>query len=115
VDSYPPAINDAHHNLAELDNVSLHEASASQFLSDTPTRYDLIVLDPPASGVDEQTLSLLAGRGTPRLVYISSNPASLARDLAGLARAGYSLQSVQGIDFAPQTAYVEAVCLLERR
>ena len=115
VDSYPPAINDAHHNLAEVPNVTLHEASASDFLSGLTQSYDLMVLDPPASGIDDQSLQALAQQGAPRLVLISANPTSLARDCASLARAGYRLQSVQGIDFAPQTAYVEAVCLLERR
>jgi 23S rRNA (uracil1939-C5)-methyltransferase len=73
-----------------------------------------VVLDPPragAKGIDQH----LAALGAERLIYISCNPPTLARDLAALTRRGYRLVEVQPLDLFPQTFHVEALALLKRQ
>jgi 23S rRNA (uracil1939-C5)-methyltransferase len=75
---------------------------------------DLVFLDPPRKGSDVQTLDALAAAKVPAVWYLSCNPATLARDLARLREAGYTLESVQPYDFFPQTGSVESLTLLRR-
>lgn len=88
--------------------------------------FDVAVVDPPRAGCDPEALGALAGGaigdgrtagagGVSRLVYISCNPATLARDLAVLSRLGYRTVEIQPVDMFPHTYHVETVCLLERK
>ena len=76
-------------------------------------RFDTIVLDPPRAGAKEITADL-AALGAQEILYVSCNPATLARDLAVLVKHGYKLRMVQPVDMFPQTFHVEALALLER-
>lgn len=77
---------------------------------------DIILLDPPRKGCDPQTLACLETLAAPRIVYVSCNPATLARDLDQLCHQGaYELTKTQPLDFFPQTAHVETVAFLRRR
>ncbi len=76
-------------------------------------RFDLAVLDPPRAGAAE-VLPALISIGPPRIVYVSCDPATLARDLATLDSAGYRAKVAWPIDLMPQTAHVEVVVALER-
>lgn len=117
VESYPPTATDAELNLAEFDNVDIVEGSVEEVLAsmhEDEAEYDVAVLDPPSSGLSKQALEVLLSLKISRLVYVSSDPASLARDGKALARAGYNLERVQPIDFAPQTYYIDAVALFTR-
>ena len=79
-------------------------------------RIDLVVVDPPRAGLMPQALEHLQKIGAPRLVYVSCNPRSLARDLGRLLEeTDYELQYVQPVDMFPQTLHVENVALLVRR
>ena len=76
---------------------------------------DAVILDPPRKGCDEKLLSFLANRGIPKIVYISCNPETLARDVAFLAKRGYGFSTITPVDLFPRTAHVESVCRLIRQ
>jgi 23S rRNA (uracil1939-C5)-methyltransferase len=77
-------------------------------------RWDAIVVDPPRAGLDIRTRTLLLGIAAPRLIYVSCDPATLARDLKAFCAGGYRLAAVQPLDMFPQTAHVEVVASLVR-
>jgi 23S rRNA (uracil1939-C5)-methyltransferase len=74
---------------------------------------DLVVLNPPRSGVDERVTKALEQAGPPRLIYVSCDPATLARDIGRLS-SSYEVVNVRGFDLFPQTAHVEVVVVLTR-
>ena len=75
---------------------------------------DIIVLDPPRKGCDEATLSAVVRMAPRRLVYVSCNPATAARDAAWLAKEGYRVERIQPVDMFPRTKHVECVILLSK-
>lgn len=75
---------------------------------------DLLLVDPPRVGLEGRVCEAIARHGPPVLVYVSCDPATLARDLARLVAAGYRLASVVAFDLFPQTPHVEAIVRLER-
>lgn len=75
---------------------------------------DVIVCDPVRAGCSEDVLTAAAGMAPRRIVYVSCNPATLARDIARLRPLGYTLKKVQPVDMFPQTMHVECVCLMSR-
>ena len=77
-------------------------------------RAEVVVADPPRAGFHPKALAALAALAPPRLVYVSCNPATLARDLGDLVRQGYRLEWVQPVDMFPQTPHIEAVARLRR-
>jgi len=74
----------------------------------------VVVADPPRAGFHPKALSALAQLAPARIIYVSCNPATLARDLGELTRAGYRLDWVQPVDMFPHTPHIEAVARLER-
>lgn len=115
VESYPPAVTDADENLAAFDHIDIVEGTVEDVLSDIDGFYDAAVIDPPASGMSVEAVDQIADLGVPHLVYVSSDPATLARDAKRLAAQGYQLTSVQPIDMAPQTYFIDSVAVLRRR
>lgn len=115
VESFPPAATDAESNLGAADNVDIIEGAVEDVLPALETAYDAAVVDPPGDGLSLAALDALNALNVPRLVYVSADPATLARDAQRLARHGYALRYVQPVDLAPQTYYIEAVALLERQ
>jgi 23S rRNA (uracil1939-C5)-methyltransferase len=77
-------------------------------------RPDLVVVDPPRSGLGESVARLLAKLNAPRIIYVSCDPATLARDLICLLADGYGIESVHLVDLFPQTYHLETVVLLAR-
>jgi 23S rRNA (uracil1939-C5)-methyltransferase len=119
VESHPGSVADLEDNLsaAGLGNVEIMAQPVEEaFASGTfaPMRPDAVVLDPPRSGLEEAARGALALLGAARIVYVSCDPATLARDVAVLADRGYELAALDGFDLFPQTAHVEAVAVLRR-
>jgi 23S rRNA (uracil1939-C5)-methyltransferase len=79
-----------------------------------PRKPDLIVVDPPRSGLGDPVARALASAGAPRLTYVSCDPATLARDLIPLQAAGYRVEEVHLVDLFPQTYHIESVLQLIR-
>ena len=77
-------------------------------------RPDVIMLDPPRKGCDETTLSAVVQMSPRRVVYVSCNPSTAARDAAWLGQHGYRAEKVQPVDLFPRTKHVETVCLLSK-
>jgi 23S rRNA (uracil1939-C5)-methyltransferase len=75
---------------------------------------ELILVDPPRAGLGKEICALLAGFAAPEVVYVSCDPATLARDLQSLLHSGYSLEKMDLIDLFPQTFHMETVSLLKR-
>ena len=75
---------------------------------------DVVMLDPPRKGCDEATLSAVVRMAPRRVVYVSCNPATAARDAAWLEQNGYHAEKVQPVDLFPRTKHVETVVLLSR-
>lgn len=75
---------------------------------------DIVMLDPPRKGCDEATLSAVVRMAPRRVVYVSCNPATAARDAAWLEQNGYHAEKVQPVDLFPRTRHVEAIVSLQR-
>ncbi len=76
---------------------------------------DVIVVDPPRKGCDERCLETMLAMRPERIVYVSCDPATLARDLKILCEGGYELKKVRGVDQFGHTGHVECVCQLVRK
>ena len=83
-------------------------------LSHVLPKPDLVVVDPPRSGLGEPVAGLLANLGAPRITYVSCDPATLARDLIPLLAAGYRVENLHLLDLFPQTYHLETVIHLTR-
>jgi 23S rRNA (uracil1939-C5)-methyltransferase len=75
--------------------------------------FDLILLDPPRTGLGRES-GLLPDLAPGKIIYVSCDPATLARDIAILAARGYKASSVTPVDMFPQTHHIESVALLEK-
>ncbi len=78
-------------------------------------RADVIVVDPPRKGCDERLLQTIVEMEPERLVYVSCDPATLARDVKYLGEQGYRVEKAQPVDMFPMTEHVETIMLLQRK
>jgi len=111
IESHPAAVEDLLENTAEFDNVDVIEGPVEAVLPDLDMSIDAAVVDPPRAGLDRFALDALIEHSPVRLVYVSCDPATLARDAKRLTAAGYRLGEVQPVDMFPQTYHVESVAL----
>ncbi len=112
IDASEAAIEDARHNSKDLTNLRFQQGSVEQLLPTIEEKIDLVILDPPRQGLSKEALSALVDQAPRKVVYVSCDPATLARDVGRMTRAGYELISIQPVDMFPQTYHVEAVALL---
>ncbi|MBR7927552.1 23S rRNA (uracil(1939)-C(5))-methyltransferase RlmD [Aerococcaceae bacterium zg-ZUI334] len=113
----PQAIEMANKNAAYnyVENVTFEVGKAEDVLpkwNETGVHFDVIVVDPPRKGLDKQFVDSAIEQAPKRIVYVSCNPATCARDCKLFAEAGYQLQYVQPVDLFPQTTSIECVALL---
>jgi 23S rRNA (uracil1939-C5)-methyltransferase len=115
----PQAIEDAKANARRngIGNVEFFCGDASDVaarLASQGIRPDVITVDPPRKGLAQDVVTSIARMGPSRLVYVSCDPATLARDVKRFAQVGYTLQKAAAVDLFPRTAHVESVALLTR-
>ena len=120
VEYVPEAIEDAKINSAinNIDNTTFYAGDMKDVLSDSFVarngQPDVIILDPPRAGVDEKVLEVIKRAAPERMVYVSCNPSTQARDLAILSDM-YEILAVQPVDMFPHTHHVENVVKLRKR
>lgn len=110
------AVADARVNCADVDNVTFIEAKAelaAAQLADSGQRIDVAIIDPPRVGCRPEALSALTKLAPRRIMMVSCNPTTMARDLDILCNHGFKLVSVRPVDMFPQTRHVESLALLE--
>src|SRR5699024_5103366 len=118
VEVVPEAIDNAKENakLNHIENAEFVVGQAEKIMpwwSAQGLRPDVITVDPPRKGCDEALLKAMINMQPKRIVYVSCNPSTLARDLRILEDGGYKTQEVQPVDMFPQTMHVESVAWLE--
>jgi 23S rRNA (uracil1939-C5)-methyltransferase len=115
VESSPASTAALAYNLSGT-SASAVKSTTVEFLRRAPRgqRPDLIVLDPPRTGLDAESAKLFAKTAAPSVVYVSCDPATLARDLRALIGSGYAIESLTLADLFPQTFHLESIVRLRR-
>ena len=114
-DAVRDAIGNARHN--DVKNTRFFAADATQWITEAAAagqRADVIFMDPPREGSTPQFIESVARMAPKRVVYVSCNPETMARDLALLTAKGYRAEGFTPVDLFPQTAHCETVCLLSK-
>lgn len=116
----PESVLDARENIKMngLTNVIIHQGDAAKvlaaLLTEEQRKADIVVVDPPRAGLDPKAIQHLLVMDAPQIAYVSCNPATQARDLEALVKAGYALKAVQPVDQFPQTVHVENIVVLTK-
>ncbi len=114
VEGSTSACRDFEANLDPFDGVELYEATVAQALPVISRQADVIIVDPPRAGLGSDVVEGVLRHAPRRLVYVSCDPATLARDGRGLAAGGYELLECTPIDLFPQTYHIETVSVWQR-
>ena len=115
------AIEDARKNAVrnQIDNAEFYAGKAEEVLprlyKEKGLKADVICVDPPRKGCDEECLATMIKMAPERIVYVSCDSATLARDLKYLCANGYRLERIRPVDMFPHTVHVETVCLLSKK
>jgi len=119
VEIVPQAVEDAKRNATEngIGNAEffcMDAAKAADMLKNRGEKPDVVILDPPRKGCDETLIGCIAQMAPQRVVYVSCDPETLARDLKRFAFLGYKTMQITPVDLFPRTAHVETVVLMSR-
>ena len=101
-----------------ISNIRFYQADAGDFMvkmADSGEKVDVVLMDPPRTGSSEKFLKALVQLGPRKIVYVSCNPETLARDLQYLCRKGYRMEKGVGVDMFPFTKHVETIVGLQRQ
>jgi 23S rRNA (uracil1939-C5)-methyltransferase len=109
IDVNPDAIADAALNLDEGDDVALYEGWVEEVLPMLAPKPDLLIVDPPADGLSREAVAAILANRPERLIYISEDIATCARDSRQLHKGGYALEEVQPLDMVPQAHQILTV------
>lgn len=122
IESHPTAIEDALKSAGKnhIGNISFYRGRVEQVLSDqlkpgSKYRFNTIIVDPPRAGLHPDAREAVSAHKPDKIVYVSCNMATFARDLGEFLKSGYELRTVQPVDLFPHTAHIEAVSLLQRK
>ena len=122
IESHPSAIEDALRSAGKnrIGNISFYRGRVEQVLNDqlkagSKYQFSTIILDPPRAGLHPQAREAVIAHKPEKIVYVSCNIATFARDLGEFLKAGYDLRTVQPVDLFPHTAHIEAVSVLQRK
>ncbi len=120
VEIVPDAIKNAKENAKKngIENAEFYVGLAEDIvpsLIEKGERFDIVILDPPRKGSDEKTLTAILKANPEKIVYVSCNPATLARDLKFLEENGYKTEDVTAFDLFPETNHVETVALIHNK
>lgn len=114
------AVRDAVSNAKRngISNIRFYQNDAGEFMRqlwESREKVDVVFMDPPRSGSNEQFLDSLIRLRPEKVVYISCNPDTMERDIQYLTRRGYQMKKAMGVDMFPFTVEIEIVCLLEKK
>lgn len=112
IEESPSACEDFVVNLDQFDNVELYEADAGEALPNIDQKADVVIIDPPRAGIDKKVLDRIVELSPRKIVYVSCDPSTLARDVSRFTAAGYHLEYAQPLDMFPNTYHIEAVALM---
>ncbi len=120
IESVQAAVKNAEENakLNGIENVEFHHGKAEDLfpqMINKGMKANKIILDPPRKGCDKELIQAILAMQPDRIVYVSCNPSTLARDLKILVEDGYSVKKVQPVDMFPHSAHIECACLIEKK
>jgi 23S rRNA (uracil1939-C5)-methyltransferase len=119
VELVPDAVQMATENAAAngIDNIRFFEGHVKDYLRQLPSEespFDAVIVDPPRAGLNPKALKRVLALDVPRLLYISCNPATFARDAKSIREAGYEISEVHPVDMFPHTRHIELAALFSR-
>jgi len=119
IDRSRESIYSAKHNakVNKFDNLKFHQGEVDLVLPryfDNGLNPDAIIFDPPRAGIDSKTLDLLVRKPVKKIIYISCNPSTLAKNLKVLTKK-YNVESIASFDMFPHTSHIESVTVLTKK
>lgn len=108
-------INAEANNIKNIEFFNMDASKGANAILRSKIKADVVIVDPPRKGCSKDTLDAIVKINPKRIVYVSCDPATLARDVAILKESNYELQKVQPVDMFPQTPHVETVVSLHKR
>lgn len=119
IECVPEAVDDARENATRnnVHNISFYLGKAEDVLPtllEQGINADLVILDPPRKGCAQSLINCLIQCGISKIIYVSCDSATMARDICLFTQGGYQIETVQPVDLFPQTGHVETVCLMSR-
>lgn len=120
IEIVPDAVRDAkinaeNNHVENIEFLNMDAGKGAQAILRSKIKAGAVIVDPPRKGCSRDTIDAIVKIAPERLVYVSCDPATLARDVKILNEQGYELQSLQPVDMFPNTTHVENICLLKRQ